>query len=568
MSRLPSDNSELPPLPPQQQHLPPTGRQQPLRRGTRPSGQQPLLNVHSRAAAREQLRLQHHQQQPHVPTGGGILSDLDSLHSMRNRDTQAAFASTPLDSMTGSAYVSGHLTPTESQKLHHTLTDLWLSMAELELVDQWVAVRNEGSGVISLTSSDNEDEYGDSAMAIPAAKIADTERELSLVARLPPHSSNHQRDDSTTGFQIPLEARSRESNLPGEPPYYAPLPSARHWSAAAEEQDVSLEAEQVVHLLRESVVSLLSSGGSTTSSASSAQPGGGGSIGNSRRRYGSLQQQGAHRVSRSPSRLSKVSEPSYPPSAPRRQLTADFDHFSDIALTSTATPPHHYNHQHRQSTNSAAHRPPTTTQQLPTYEEFKQRQQQQVVPTVTAIPQSTQPAPVLRTNEFPPSTASAPAQPATRFQSHHHPLLEGTQHQPYSEPMSETMSRAAYSPFASIRTVSPILITEESVANAGVLSPSVSRAQAEAALQQAILCPLKSSRYSSGYVGHGTNAEKARNGVTGSNGNSCSSQTWAKYTGYAIVGFGVGTLVGMLCFDMAATAAPKATRTIPIAAGF
>ncbi|KAJ2375612.1 hypothetical protein H4S02_008174 [Coemansia sp. RSA 2611] len=128
------------------------------------------------------------------------------------------------------------------------------------------------------------------------------------------------------------------------------------------------------------------------------------------------------------------------------------------------------------------------------------------------------------------------------------------------------MSRAAYSPFASIRTVSPILVTEESVAN--VFNPSVSRAQAEAALQQAILCPLKSSKYSSGYAGHSTSSDKAKNGVTGSSGNSCSSQTWAKYTGYAIVGFGVGTLVGMLCFDMAATAAPKATRTIPIAAGF
>ncbi|KAJ2414820.1 hypothetical protein GGI10_002117 [Coemansia sp. RSA 2530] len=541
MSRLPSDNSELPPRPPQhqQQHLPPTGHQQPLRRGTRPSGQQqqqPSLNVHSRAAAREQLRLQHQQQQPHVPTGGGILSDLDSLHSMRSRDAQAAFVSTPLDSMTGSAYVSGHLTPT----------------------DQWVAVRNESSGVISLTSSDNEDEYGDSAMAIPAAKIADTERELPLVARLPPNGSNRQRDGGTTGFQIPLEARSHEPSLPGEPSYYAPPASARHRSAAADEHGVNLEAEQAVHLLRESVVSLLSSGGSTTSSASSAQPGGGGSIANSRRRYGSLQQQGAYRASRSPSRLSKISEPSYPPSAPRRQLTADFDHFSDIALTSTTTPPHHYNHQNRQSTNSAAHRPPATLQ-LPTYEEFKQRQQQQqVVPTVVAIPQAVSPAIVSRTNELPPSAVSAPAQSITRFQSHHHPLLGGTQHQVYSEPMSETMSRAAYSPFASIRTVSPILVTEESVAN--VFNPSVSRAQAEAALQQAILCPLKSSKYSS--------SDKAKNGVTGSSGNSCSSQTWAKYTGYAIVGFGVGTLVGMLCFDMAATAAPKATRTIPIAAGF
>ncbi|KAJ2439265.1 hypothetical protein GGI03_008839, partial [Coemansia sp. RSA 2337] len=251
-------------------------------------------------------------------------------------------------------------------------------MAELELVDQWVAVRNEGSGVISLTSSDNEDEYGDLPMDIPAAtNLANTEREQSLMATRPPLSSNHrQRDDSTTGFQIPLEARRHESNLPGEPPYYAPPPSARHWSAAAEGQGANLEAEQAVHLLRESVVSLLSSGGSTTSSASSAQPGGGGSNVNSRRRYGSLQQQGAHRASRSPSRLSKISEPSYPPSAPRRQLTADFDHFSDIALTSTTTPPHHYSNQYRQPANTATHRPPTTTQ-LPTYEEFKQRQQSQ-----------------------------------------------------------------------------------------------------------------------------------------------------------------------------------------------
>ncbi|KAJ2026146.1 hypothetical protein H4S03_008690, partial [Coemansia sp. S3946] len=405
MSRLPSDNSELPPVhPQQQQHMSSAGRQQPLRLGARPGGQQqPSLNIHSRAAAREQLRLQQQQQQQyHGSAGGGVLSDLDSLHSMQNRDAHTAFVSTPVDSMTGSAYVSGHLTPT----------------------DQWVAVRNEGSGVISLTSSDNEDEYGDLPMDIPAAtNLANTEREQSLMATRPPLSSNHrQRDDSTTGFQIPLEARRHESNLPGEPPYYAPPPSARHWSAAAEGQGANLEAEQAVHLLRESVVSLLSSGGSTTSSASSAQPGGGGSTVNSRRRYGSLQQQGAHRASRSPSRLSKISEPSYPPSAPRRQLTADFDHFSDIALTSTTTPPHHYNNQYRQSANTATHRPPTTTQ-LPTYEEFKQRQQSQrqqqqqqqpqVVPTMAPVPSVMQPVAMPRTNEPQPSTISAPAQPLT-----------------------------------------------------------------------------------------------------------------------------------------------------------
>ncbi|KAJ2820910.1 hypothetical protein GGI24_004350, partial [Coemansia furcata] len=434
---------------------------------------------------------------------------------------------------------------------------------------------NESSGVISLTSSDNEDEFGDSEMGVPATSTVGVGREQSLVARQPVLNNHRQREDSTTEFQIPLEARSHESNLPGEPPYYAPPPSARHWSAAVEEQGVNLEAEQAVHLLRESVVSLLSSGGSTTSSASSAQPGK--SIDNSRRRYGSLQQQGAFRASRSPSRLSKVSEPSYPPSAPRRQLTADFDHFSDIALTSTTTPPHHYSHQYRQPANIVDHRPPTTMQ-LPTYEEFKQRQQSQRqqqmnVPTMTTAPSVMQPVSMPRTNEpAPPSMAPAPVQPATRLQSHQHPLLGSTQHQLYSEPMSEAMSRATYSPFASIRTVSPVLITEESVANVNAFNPSVSRAQAEAALQQAILG-------NSEYVGHSTNhtgtSEKATNGAINGNGNgrgssnnTCSTQTWAKYTGYAIVGFGVGTLVGMLCFDMAATAAPKATRTIPIAAGF
>ncbi|KAJ2580036.1 hypothetical protein GGH95_002800, partial [Coemansia sp. RSA 1836] len=527
----------------------------------------PLLNVHSRAAAREQLRLQQQQQQ-HGSAGGGVLSDLDSLHGLQSKDAHSALAPTPLtDSVTGSAYVSGHLTPT----------------------DQWVAVRNDSSGVISLTSSDNEDDYIDSAIGIPSnTNTIDAGRERSPMARQPLRSNlRPAADGSATEFQIPLEARSNDSSLPGEPPYYAPLPPARHWSTVVEEQGVSMDAEQAVHLLRESVVSLLSSGGSTTSSSSSAQPGGGrGSIDSSRRRYGSLQHQGAYRASRSPSRLSKVSEPSYPPSAPRRQLTADFDHFSDVALTSVTTPPHHYSHtRHHQSANAAPHRPPATTQ-FPTYEEFKQRQQEQqqsqVVPDMTtaASPAAVQPSAV-RANELLPSTASAPAQPTARFQSHHHPLLGSSQHQLYSEPISGAMSRATYSPFASIRTVSPVLVTEDNADKSHgdrIYSPSVSRAQAEAALQQAILCPLKSlhsPRYStSGYVGHNSmnhhadSPEKARDGAIGNGSNSCSTQTWAKYTGYAIVGFGVGTLVGILCFDMAATAAPKATRTIPIAAGF
>ncbi|KAJ2742529.1 hypothetical protein GGI20_004414 [Coemansia sp. BCRC 34301] len=561
MSRLPTDYSELPPNPPpqQQQQHSSTIHQQALRRSTRPGGQQqqqPSLNVHSRAAAREQLRLQQQQQQ-HGSAGGGVLSDLDSLHSLHRKDANTVFAPTPLaDSMAGSAYVSGHLTPT----------------------DQWVAVRNDSSGVISLTSSDNEEDYIDSAFGIPPA--TDTGKGQSPMARHPLRSNLRPAvEDSATEFQIPLNARSHDSGLPGEPPYYAPQSSAKHWSAVVEEQGVNMDAEQAVHLLRESVVSLLSSGGSTTSSAaSSTQPGGGrgGIGGNSRRRYGSLQHQGAYRASRSPSRLSKVSEPSYPPSAPRRQLTADFDHFSDVALTSITTPPHYHRHQ---PASAATSRAPVTTQ-FPTYEEFKQRQQgqrqPQLVPVLasTASPVAVQPTPV-QASEVQPSTAAASvsAQPAAHIQGYHHPLLGNVQHQLFSEPMSEPMSRATYSPFASIRTVSPVLVTEDGAErfNSGrACSPSVSRAQAEAALQQAILCPprsLHSPRYSTS-TNHADSSEKARDGAIGNGTNSCSTQIWAKYTGYAIVGFGVGTLVGMLCFDMAATAAPKATRTIPIAAGF
>ncbi|KAJ2466793.1 hypothetical protein EV174_006483, partial [Coemansia sp. RSA 2320] len=135
-----------------------------------------------------------------------------------------------------------------------------------------------------------------------------------------------------------------------------------------------------------------------------------------------------------------------------------------------------------------------------------------------------------------------------------------------SEPITTATSQAAWSPFASIRTVSPVLISESGDGNTlGI----VSRAQAEAALEQAILCPLKSFTSSNRY--NSSNAEKAKQDAVERNNSSSSAsaaQTWAKYTGYAIVGFGVGTLVGMLCFDMAATTAPKATRTIPIAVGF
>ncbi|KAJ2384210.1 hypothetical protein GGI23_006983, partial [Coemansia sp. RSA 2559] len=105
--------------------------------------QQPI-NYHSRSAAREQLRKQKQQQQQGY-TGGGVLADINTLREQQSRDTatHSAFVSGPLDSLSTSAYVSGHLTPS----------------------DQWVAVGNESSsGVISLTSTDTEDELPDSAV--------------------------------------------------------------------------------------------------------------------------------------------------------------------------------------------------------------------------------------------------------------------------------------------------------------------------------------------------------------------------------------------------------------------
>ncbi|KAJ2487450.1 hypothetical protein EV174_000502, partial [Coemansia sp. RSA 2320] len=156
-------------------------------------------------------------------------------------------------------------------------------------VRAWVAVGNESSGVISLTSSDNEDEYADSAMVVPATRSVDEKDNVSPYEDSARYS---QRRADSAAFQIPLEAQCHDASIPGEPPYYATSPSATHWSAA-DQGVVNLEAEKAVHLLRESVVSLLSSGGSTTSSASSAQPGG--SNINSRRRYGSLQHQSMYR---------------------------------------------------------------------------------------------------------------------------------------------------------------------------------------------------------------------------------------------------------------------------------
>ncbi|KAJ1836899.1 hypothetical protein LPJ70_006052, partial [Coemansia sp. RSA 2708] len=339
---------------------------------------------------------------------------------------------------------------------------------------QWVAVGNESSGVISLTESDAEDD------AVP---------DLKGRGPLP-----HVRADSGGGYDIPADPQYR-------------LHTAANNSCADNAGSISHSAgddadHQAVHLLRESVASLLSAANSpSSSSVSSAQPYIVGS--GSRRQHNQLQpsvstggrppRTASYARSQSPSDLSKISEPCYLSSAPNRHVTADIDHFSDVVLSSYAAtaPPT----QQRQ-----AARPST---QLPTYQEFKQqRHDRQTLPVAASI-----------------------------------------------------SSNASRSPFASIRTVSPIIMDERHQA---LDSDLVSQAQAEAALEQTILCPMSQT------ISEKT-AETDAATASGDRSGSVARQNWARYTGYAIVGFGVGTLVGMMCFDMAASSTPKAARTIPIA---
>ncbi|KAJ2375886.1 hypothetical protein GGI05_007084, partial [Coemansia sp. RSA 2603] len=158
------------------------------------------------------------------------------------------------------------------------------------------------------------------------------------------------------------------------------LPPSSSVSSRWKETRQDAESEHAVHLLRESVASLLSSsGGSAASSVASAHRSS--NIGISRRlqddQYGigirRSSQGSAYRQSRSPSSLSKVSEPCYPPSAPRRKFTASLDHFSDIALSSTTTPPRisdHPQHAHLQQHLATA--------PFPSYEEYKQQQHRNI----------------------------------------------------------------------------------------------------------------------------------------------------------------------------------------------
>ncbi|KAI8326022.1 hypothetical protein GQ54DRAFT_162295 [Martensiomyces pterosporus] len=429
--------------------------------------------------------------------------------------------------------------------------------------DQWVAVSNGSSGVISLTSSDNEDERPDSALSvINDSRGASTHgnggyHQMQGDGKEPAQQAGVG-SGFAIGFSVPVDAQYRDTS---ERP---PLSTRRGVILGAENEQDSVQA---VHMLRESVASLLSSAGSSTSSASSANPG------SSRRRHArqhqplGQEQQGSsrhlrqrHDVSRSPSRLSKVSEPCYPSSAPRRRFTADLDHFSDIALsTNVATPPH-------QAPSSS---------RLPTYEEYKlqQQQQQQAESSATLPPSSDQGALRRRTNTNEGSDADAIVPRAYEYADVPSSLL--ADHQAHHMPaIASVSSIATRSPFASIQTISPVIVPYKDCLESPMPDTAmISRVQAEAVLEQTILCPMGSSSTdaekmrlvsSSGKEG-ATNAGNGYNSPGGypSSGGS-NVQAWAKYTGYAIIGFGVGTLVGMMCFDLAATATPKATRTIPV----
>ncbi|KAJ2511604.1 hypothetical protein H4217_007299 [Coemansia sp. RSA 1939] len=576
-------------------------------RSDRASDAQPAINYHSRSAAREQLRRQTQQGY----AAGGVLADINALREQQDRgnaatSTTAAAAhsafvpSGPLDSLSTSAYVSGHLTPS----------------------DQWVAIGNESSsGVISLTSSDAEEEPPDSAVgsndeyvgrrrSVKGKEVAATAHSNWRDAefQLPVDANRHQ--------QKPLRQANEFSNYP------QPQAITRSTGNANTNIDVSNEngagrwnpqnfgeldeQQQAVHLLRESVASLLSSAGTSSSVASSSafsgNPARSSTLGGSRRkgssRVKSTGSKGGGSVayrqqSRSPSTLSKISEPCYHPSSePRRQFTANFDHFSDVALSTTATPSFYAQHRHSQDqsrlhagSDSGSRRRNT---QFPTYEEFKRQQQQQQQ-------QHSNNASSLalrrRTNvdDSVDADTIVPMSPSLGKQKmYSHPLLvdpadgNGLFLSDNSLSLSPTRAAAAAapgmrSPFASIRTVSPIIVHRPAEFDAEASMIAVQRAQAEAALEQTILCPIKSfNQFGAEYhrpdaTRYGDNKEARGPGVQREDGAGELAagyvQGWARYTSYAIVGFGVGTLfgVGMLYFDMAANATPKATRTIPIA---
>ncbi|KAJ2245550.1 hypothetical protein GGH98_004534, partial [Coemansia sp. RSA 454] len=277
-----------------------------------------------------------------------------------------------------------------------------------------------------------------------------------------------------------------------------------------------------VHLLRESVASLLSAANSpSSSSVSSAQPyivGAG-----SRRQHAQIRQSAStsgrprhsheYARSQSPSDVSKISEPCYLASAPRPRVTANLDRFSDIALSNYAVTTHPFQQQRPPAHPHLAHDSSRPSTQLPTYEEFRQRQRgarasEGHVPLYNAGASLAMPVPTGYVAE-PRSMlgqqaaggpragvsdveASTAVNSAARVHAHHPLLGDYGVHRRTGRQMSES-SHGSRSPFASIRTVSPVMMDEQNT----VLGPAanlnldvVTRAQAEAALEQTIQCPL------------------------------------------------------------------------------
>ncbi|KAJ2725340.1 hypothetical protein GGI07_001348 [Coemansia sp. Benny D115] len=434
------------------------------------SGQQ-LLNARSRTAAREQLR----QRQQNAPASS-VIADLGSLHSQQSKDIHSVFVSTPLDSLAGSAYASGHLTPS----------------------DQWVSVGNESSGVISLTSSDNEDEdthpdvptqaqSDDIRGKLPEPNYADEPSPSYMSADSQYRGQNqwHSQSQSQPQPQHQHQYQQQHSHSHSHPQHGSRPPYASYHNPSTTNPSTSrrlsalhqssADDEQAVHLLRESVASLLSSsGGSAVSSVTSANPSIAAS--NSRQRprgpmnltsrsaassqHGRQQPQtlAYERQARSPSALSKVSEPCYPPSAPRRKLTANFDHFSDIALSSSATPP--FPPLQRANTRPAA----TATQFPPTYEEYRQQRHQQH-PPVSSTDHVAGGSHLTRTRAGTTDTfdsfmmdATVPGDASLQQQRYApHPILAEVGGQTLAMDASSS-SAATRSPFASIRTVTPIIV--------------------------------------------------------------------------------------------------------------
>ncbi|KAJ1950322.1 hypothetical protein EC988_004433 [Linderina pennispora] len=308
------------------------------------------------------------------------------------------------------------------------------------------------SGVISLTSSDNEEDRPDSAIGAPLQESQAQESQIS---------------EFGIGFSVPVDAQYRNVRPASMPvPQYTRLASSSHDTFDASPEDPA----QTVHMLRESVASMLTAGSSSSSATSSANP--------ARRRSRQLarfdrrrQQHQQQDVPRSPSHLSKVSEPCYP--SGQRRPTVDFDHFSEIALSSSSPPQHPH---------------PTM---FPPYEEYHsqagrvgmQAWQDSSSTNNRVVDATAQNAQQLSFRRRTNTSGSMNSENDAIVPSHYLPV------DPRLASISSVNTR---SPFASIQTISPVILPYND-GPVSVDATSVKRAQAEEALDQAILCPSGTS---------------------------------------------------------------------------